>query len=199
MATKVEIWNMALSHLGVSKEVASVTERSKEAEACNRFYDSCVAALLTDHSWPFATKYATLALIEASPNDEWGYSYRYPTDCFFFRKILSGTRNDTLATKVAYEVAQDDSGRVIFTDAADAECKYTVITGESYFTSDFILALSFRLAYYIAPRVTAGDPFKLGPQMMQKYQFELSRSTSNAFNEDQSVEIQDTESIQARN
>lgn len=50
MATKVEIWNMALSHLGVSKEVASVTERSKEAEACNRFYDSCVAALLTDHS-----------------------------------------------------------------------------------------------------------------------------------------------------
>lgn len=199
MATKIEIWNMALSHLGISKEVASVTERSKEAEACNRFYDTCVEALLTDHSWPFATKYATLALIESDPNDEWAYSYRYPTDCFFFRKILSGTRNDTLATKIPFEVAKDDSGRVIFTDAVDAQGKYTVTVDESFFTSDFILTLSYRLAYYIAPRVTAGDPFKLGPQMMQKYQFELSRSTSNAFNEDQSVEIQDTESIAARN
>lgn len=190
---------MALSHLGISKEVASVTERSKEAEACNRFYDASVEALLTDHSWPFATKYATLGLIEASPNDEWGYSYRYPSDCFFFRKILSGTRNDTLDTKVPYEVASDSTGRVIFTDAVNAEGKYTIMTTESFFTSDFILALSFRLAYYIAPRVTAGDPFKLGPQMMQKYLFELGRATSNAFNEDQSIEIQDTESIQARN
>ena len=199
MATKIEIWNMALSHLGISKEVASVTERSKEAEACNRFYDTCVEALLTDHSWPFATKYDTLALIESDPNDEWAYSYRYPTDCFFFRKILSGTRNDTLATEIPFEVAKDASGRVIFTDAVDAQGKYTVTVDESFFTSDFILTLSYRLAYYIAPRVTAGDPFKLGPQMMQKYQFELSRSTSNAFNEDQSVEIQDTESIAARN
>ena len=91
----MDIWNTALSHLGISKEVASVDESSAEAKACRRFYDTTIKAVLKDYSWPFASKIATLNLITANPNDEWAYSYRYPSDCLFFRRILSGNRNDT--------------------------------------------------------------------------------------------------------
>lgn len=198
--SSTDICNIALSHLGISKEIANMNEQSKEAEACRRFYEVTRESVLKDHSWPFASKYATLALIEQNPNDEWAYSYRYPTDALFIRRILSGFRNDSEATKVAYAISQDDSGMIILTDQDSAQIHYTVnVQSESYFTSDFALAFSYRLAHYLAPRLTAGDPFKLGPQALQKYMLELGRATSNAFNEDASVEFQDTESIQARN
>lgn len=200
MSSKMDIWNTALSHLGISKEVASVDESSAEAKACRRFYDTTIKAVLKDYSWPFASKIATLNLITANPNDEWAYSYRYPSDCLFFRRILSGNRNDTELTKIVYAISQDASGLVIYTDAVTAQGEYTVnITDESYFASDFVLAVSYRLAYYMAARLTAGDPFKLGPAAMQNYMIELSRAKANSFNEDQSVTLQDTESIAARN
>jgi hypothetical protein len=200
MSSKMQIWNMALSHLGISKEVASETEQTIEAKACRRFYETTVKNVLKDHSWPFASKIATLNLIETSPNTEWAYSYRYPTDCLFFRRILSGNRNDTPATKVAYAISQDASAGVIFTDATNAVAEYTRnITDESFFPSDFETAVSYRLANYIAARVTAGDPFGLAKMAFQNYQIELSRAVANSFNEDQSVELQDTESVNARN
>lgn len=200
MSSKMQIWNMALSHLGISKEVASEDERSNEAAACRRFYDTTVKNSLKDHSWPFASKLATLNLIESNPNTEWAYSYRYPTDCLFFRRILSGNRNDTPATKIAYAISQDSSASILFTDASNAVAEYTRdITDESFFPSDFETAISYRLAYYIAPRLTAGDPFSLGEKALRNYQIELSRAVANSFNEDQSVELQDTESVAARN
>lgn len=201
MASKTDICNIALSHLGISKEIANVdSEQSKEAAACRRFYDVTIEATLKDYSWPFASKIAALNLIEENPNEEWGYSYRYPTDCLFFRRILSGNRNDTELTKVSYAVTKDNSGFIVYTDKADAQAEYTErITDESFFTSDFILAVSYRLASYIAPRITAGDPFKLGVMALQKYELEKSKAVANSFNEDQSVTLQDTESIAARN
>lgn len=63
----MDIWNTALSHLGISKEVASVDESSAEAKACRRFYDTTIKAVLKDYSWPFASKIATLNLITANP------------------------------------------------------------------------------------------------------------------------------------
>ena len=200
MASKTDIFNMAISHLGVSKEIANGdTENSKEASACRRFYDLARQATLKDIVWPFASKYATLNLIEENPNDDWSYSYRYPSDCLFFRKILSGVRDDTEASKIAYEISQDASGLIILTDLEDATCKYTVdVEDETYFQPDFVMAISYRLAYYIAPRITAGDPFNLGQKAMTNYTIELSKASANAFNEDQSITTQDTASIAAR-
>src|SRR5688572_11149621 len=111
MASETEIANLALSHLGVGKEIANLeTERSQEAVACRRFYDTARDATLRDFSWPFATKIAVLGLIEADPNDEWDYSYRYPSDCLQLRRILSGVRNDTRDSRVPFKLAHDDSG-----------------------------------------------------------------------------------------
>jgi len=200
MASKTDVCNMALSHLGISKEIANVdTERSQEANACRRFYDTARQAVLKDYSWPFTSKFFALNLIEENPNDEWVYSYRYPNDCLYVRRILSGFREDTEATKIVYKIAQDDTGFLIYTDKENAEIEYTVdFENEDLFPSDFILALSFRLAAYIAPRITAGDPFKLGDKAYQAYMLEVSRASANAFNEDKNTTPRDTESIAAR-
>jgi hypothetical protein len=75
----VDICNLALSHVGVSTEIANLdTERSKEAQACRRFYEPTREEVLRAFAWPFATRFVDLQLVEEEPNDEWAYSYRYP-------------------------------------------------------------------------------------------------------------------------
>lgn len=200
MSSKTNICNIALSHLGISKEIANVTtEQSQEAKACRLFYDVARKAVLKDFSWPFATRFADLNLIENNPNDEWFYSYRYPNDAVYIRRILSGFRDDNEATMIAYKIGQDDQGVLLYTDQANAKIEYTSnVENIDLFTSDFQIALSYRIAHYIAPRLTAGDPFNLGDKAMQKYMIEIGKASANAFNEDKSSLPLTTESIQAR-
>lgn len=200
MASSTEICNMALSHLGIGKEIAALeSERSQEAEACRRFYSTAQDATLRDFPWPFATKIAALALVEEDPNSEWGFSYQEPSDCLGLRRILSGIRNDNRQSRVPYRRAYGDSGAVIFTDAEDAEIEYTIrVTDPLRYSPDFILAFSLRIASYIAPRVTGGDPFKLGTRAMSLYEYELSKARSAAVNEEQDEEVPESEFIRGR-
>src|SRR3990167_2163908 len=126
MPSEVEICNMALGHLGVGKEIANLeTEKSTEASLCRRFYANTRDEALRDFPWPFATKLAALGLIEEDPNDEWGFSYRYPSDCLRLRRLLSGLRNDTRQSRAPYKIGKDDQGRLLFADLEDAEAEYT--------------------------------------------------------------------------
>lgn len=187
MATKTEIANLALSHLGVGKEISNLdTDSSSEGSVCRRFYDTCLEATLRDFPWPFATKIAALGLVEEDPNDEWGYSYRYPSDCLKLRRILSGLRTDTNDTRSPYKVSRDSAGLLIFSDQEDAELEYTLLNLDpEQYPADFVLALSFRMAHYIAPTVTSGDPFGLGQRAMQMYEYEISRAARTGINEEQ--------------
>jgi hypothetical protein len=185
MASKTSICNLAISHLGIDKEIGNVeTENSAEARACRRFYEDVLKMTLRDYEWPFASKIAELSLIEEEPNDEWDYSYQYPSDCLMARKILSGIRNDTEDTKVVYELAYGDSGQVIFTDQDEAELKYTVYVDEpNRYPPDFIMAFSLYLASAIAPRIVGADKGKIADRAMIKYLSLIANAQSNARNE----------------
>lgn len=186
MATKVEIWNTALSHLGIEKEIAGVDERSAEAAACRRFYDPTVDQLLRAFAWSFATRFATLALVEADPTSEWSYSYRYPSDCLLVRRILSGLRNDTPDTRIEYRITSDASGLLIYTDQADAEVEFTVLANDPLrYPSDFTSALSLLLAAKMAPRLTSGDPYKLRERNLNLFLAEIAEAKSASINEQQ--------------
>lgn len=201
MASKTEICNLALSHLGISKPIANVdTEQSQEASACRVFFNTTRQLVLRDFQWPFATKIIALELVEEDPNDEWKYSYRYPTNCINFRRVLSGIRNDERSTRETYRIVNDSSGQLIYTDQNEAEAEYTLdVTNTEILPPDFVMALSYRLAAYIAPRLTAGDPFKLGDKSAQLYQIEISRAAASAYNEEQPEQLPDSEFISARN
>jgi hypothetical protein len=200
MADKTAICNMALSHLGVSDEINNVdTERSAEAAACRRFFTQCVDEVMRDFNYPFATVYASLGLIESEPNDDWDYSYQYPSDCSRLLKILSGVRNDSRQSRVPYSLANGDTGKIIYTDQVNAVAKYTkIITDVSIFPPDVVSTLSLLLSSYIAPRITSGDPFKLGERAFRLYMMRKATAEANAFNEQQDDEDVDSEFIRSR-
>lgn len=200
-ASKVGICNLALSHLGIGKEIATFdTERSEEAAACRRFYDQALEQTLRDFAWPFATRTAELALVEEEPTSEWAYSYRYPANCVLVRRIPSGTRNETRQSKTPYRVASDATGRLIYTDKEDAEVEYTYnVVDPSLYPIDFVMALSLRLAVYIAPRITKGDPFKLRNETLSLYNYEISKAQAGSGNEEQPEEEPESEFVRARN
>lgn len=195
----VDIYNLALSHLGIGKEVGSLTEKTEEARACNRYFSITKDAMLRYFPWPFSTKIDALALIEEDPNDEWAYSYQIPSDCLNIKRILSGSRNDSRQERVSYKLTKGASGTVIFTDMEDAQAEYTVLTDDStLYPVDFGLALSFRLAAYVAPRLTNGDPFKMGDRAMQMYEYELRKAQATVANEEQPDQLPDSEFIRGR-
>lgn len=191
---------MALSNLGLGKEIGNAdTENSAEARAFRRFFETARDATLRDFDWPFATKFVDLGLIETGPTDEWGYSYQYPSDCLKFRRIPSGTRIDTTNTAVKFRIARGDSGQIILTDQQDAEGEYTVLVEAiEEWAPDFVLALSWRLAIYMAPRITGGDPFKLRESAAKMYAYQLALAQNNAGNEERLDTPPESEFISGR-
>jgi hypothetical protein len=196
-SSKAGICNKALSHLGIGKQIANLeSERSQEALACKEFYDDARDAVLRDYNWPFATKVATLQLIEEDPTTEWAYSYRYPTDCVNFRKILSGTREDTPATRVPFDIYANNE---IYSDAEEAVGQYTTrVDNPTLYPPDFVMAFSFLLAHYIAPRLTGGDPNRLGDRALKLYDMEIRKARANASNEEVGGPEPDAEWIRGR-
>lgn len=204
MADKTGICNLAISHLAVSKEIANVeTERSEEAKACRRFYAPALAEALRDFPNPSLTVQANLALVTDNTSDtdaEWSYSYRYPSDCSKAMRILSGDRNDTPETRVPYRIIADSQGKLILTDREDAILEYaqTSDSPDQWFP-DFVMAFSLLLAFYIAPRVTAGDPFKLGQRAYSAYLVSKIKADANAIGEQQDEQPPESSTINSRN
>jgi len=195
-----DICNMALSHLGIGKELANMeTDTGENASACRRFYENCRDNMLSDFPWPFATVTTDLGLVEEDPNDEWSFSYRYPSNSLMLKRIFSGTRNDTIQSRVPYRITRDATGLLIFTDWEDATMEYTFKeTDPGRFPPDFIMALSALLAFTIAPRIAKGDPFKLGDRAYNIYQVKLAEAKASAANEEVPDQTPESEFIRER-
>ena len=199
--SKTTIANLALSHLGIGKEISILeTEQSTEAKAIRPVFDTCARKVLRDFSWPFATRFVSLGLLDTPvPGAQWEFAYQYPSDCLNFRKILSDVRNDTPDTVVPYRIAYGDAGQIILTDKESAVAEYTVYVDDtSRYTPDFELALSYLIAAMIAPKVTAGDPAKLGQRALQLYSYEIENAKKNASNEEQREQAPEAEAIRVR-
>lgn len=180
MASAVDICNLALAHLGDNATVASIDppEGSAQSEHCARFYPIARDSLLEKHSWGFATKRATLALL-SSNIPEWKYAYAAPKDMLNVLAILADdAANDysvpipqpysNIATVNAgqgfytpapFSVETLDNGtQVIYTDVENATIRYTGrVTDTTKFSPLFVDALAWLLASYLAGPVIKGD------------------------------------------
>lgn len=87
MASVVEICNRALSNIGNSRSINSLTEASKEAGECSLHFEACRDAVLSDFDWNFATKRVALA-DTSNPPPDWEYAYQYPSDCLRISEIM---------------------------------------------------------------------------------------------------------------
>ena len=204
MTAKIDIVNMALGHLAQSSEINDFdTDRTTAGQAARRYYDEARQKVLRDFDWPFANTVETLALVEEDPTVEWGFSYRYPENALAVRRILNGaTRVDTESSRAQYSIGRDASGRIIYaefptSETAPLQIQYTYDEEDTErFTSDFVIALSFYLAFLMGPRVTQDTKFGLAAY--QLYRQAISEAKANAANEEPRDRQPDAELIRER-
>ena len=214
VATTASICNNALRHLAISKPITTILDTTENALACNAFYDQTRDEVLREFNWPFARRVTSLGAVVGGTitipvNLDWQYSYRLPADCLFARRLLPGTRLDVTETRIPFALGSDTTGRLLFTDlpyqAATSnfpeipQLEYTAeISAEARFSSEFASAFSFKLAFYMAPALTGGDPNKLGPRAFQLYQMAIQNAQDTSFNERQPDQAPESSFIRTR-
>lgn len=172
MFTKAKIFNLTLGALLLTRQIIDTdSDASNEAKALNLYYDIALGAALEDMDLDSTATQETLALVEEDPNDLWAYSYEYPSNCAFFRRIVSPERIDNRETWIDKEVRMVDEQTVILTDEETA-------IGE-YIANDFPLAqlknanaglaIAYRLAVMAGPLVVGKGFVKLVPDLEKKY------------------------------
>lgn len=177
--SETTICNMALGHCGDSDGIASFDETSAAARACRLFYEQARDEVIQELAPSFARRSAALGLVTdytaGTAFYEYGYSYRYPADALSVVRIQNGsTRLATGTNRPVWRVMSDDDGGLLFMDQADAIVEYTVrVTDTSRYTPDFVQVLALKLAAYIAPSLTGGDPTKLRERNLALYAQQL--------------------------
>lgn len=183
-----DLCNEALSHLGVSVEIASLdSDKSKEAKACRRFYDRTLDEVLRDFPWGFANVIEPLALVEDFTGlaSDWLYSYRYPADAVAIRRLFLDGAGRLLndRARMPYTIGRDASGLLLYSDLASATVEYTSReTDTSRFPPDFASAFTHLLAHKIGPRV-AGDRVQLVAAQYPLYDEAIRNARKNNMNE----------------
>lgn len=122
VAFSTQLCNLALSHLGISKQLVNLgTDVSAEASQCRLHYGGAVAQALRVYPWSFATRYASLALVAGTSavpvNNDWQYAYRAPVNMKMARRIAvvgSGRKFD--AAPITFRKGTDATGDLIYSN-----------------------------------------------------------------------------------
>ena len=196
MASPVQICNVALTHLGESGLISSISppDGSVNAGYCATFYPVAKAEMLELGNWQFATRRGTLAVTE---NDSGYYEYAYalPANCLRVLKVI-GPEDDEAGSSVVYETRNN----IIYTDTEEAVCVYTAnITDSTKFSPTFVTALSFLLAAYLAgPIIKGADGVKFATAMREAAAATTDRSLTVSSNSRSVTEDYTPSSILAR-
>lgn len=163
--SEVSICNMALSLVGASSSIESLTEDSAEANECNIWYTFSRRLALAANDWSFARRRQTLATHgDVPPDGVWGYRYQYPSDCVRMRKIqhpVSGvgvwspeTRDLVAAADAipfSIELDDDQDTKSILTNLDNAIGVYTMdLTTVTLFSEFFVVMFAEALAAKVA-------------------------------------------------
>lgn len=202
MASKNEICNLALGHLGHSIFISNVeSDNSPEAAACRLFYDYALECTLKGADWPFAGRTVTLALVSGADAGEYGFAYRYPASALKIRRIVNRFSGGsfTPSEPPPYSFSSDNGGLLLLTNVQEAVVSVTThLTQVSLYPADFCMALSYMLASLIAPKVTKSDSFNMSDKMLQRFNLFNSKAVANASNEIQNQRPAEAESVRAR-
>lgn len=169
--TKPQIYNLALSALLLAREVSDVdTDQSNEVRVLNTHYDIALRSTIQDLDLDSTSTLITLELYETLTNEKWLYSYKYPTNCSFLRRLDSLAKTDDRSTHISKRVALRDNLKVIYTDEenAVAECiPNDVALGT--LSSMAGMALAYRLAFLSAPLIVGKGAKALRESIQEAY------------------------------
>jgi hypothetical protein len=122
----IDIWNLALSSVGVDFNVDQPNEASRPAELCRLHYPNVRDKALMAANWASAKATRRLALISSTdttrdwrdgdPEPNWNYAYQLPADYLYPRYTASGGR---------FTLGVISDKRVLFSGEANIILTYT--------------------------------------------------------------------------
>ncbi len=189
--------NMALGHIGVSKQIGNmVTEKSTEAVQCALYYPQAIQESIEGWDWPELTTWASLALVATQPNDDWAYAYNYLNDCAKIRRIVTiNGRKET--NPPAWKLGTYNGKTSLFAQVNPCPIEYTrLLTDITQASALLVGAISWRLASFIAPALTRMQG--RAESCFQMYQLLLSQAEVQRANEQQHEPELESEMIRAR-
>lgn len=212
--TAVQLFNLALLKIGQSKGITALGNESRAAWTGELIYDHTLRQVLRTFPWPFATRYADLAWVEGdgetAVNGDWLFSYRWPSDCLFARRIVpagaNGTGRQFSDTPVPFREGHDATGILIYCNENHAESaeddpvvnlEYTAINCDGLWADDiFIDAFTWLLASKAAPSLSRDD--KLAGRCFAMYQLTLEQAAAVATREGQQEKVGEAEWMRNR-
>lgn len=87
MASETELFNRALSRIGIDQFLGDPNETSKAGTQFRMWYNTCRQTALRDFPWNFATAIAALAPLSNISVPGWMYAYAYPVNCLQARQV----------------------------------------------------------------------------------------------------------------
>ena len=183
MVTKVDIYNLALSHLGITA-ITSLTEDTPSVRAGNQFYEPSRDAVFSDFKWPFANvSEALVGVDDAVLELEWAYVYVYPTQAAAVWNVYN---ESTIKTKeneefeVVFQVA--NNRKVIASNNATAYAEYTYkVIDTTIYSPNFVILLSLRLASSMAHTLIAD--VEVGNELLLTYGNALAEARRLSYSE----------------
>lgn len=163
MSSEVDIVNLALSNLGDSATVDSISppDGSVQAGKAATLYPIARGQLLQRFPWSFATRRAALqAITNTAQPTSWLYSYTKPSECLLIQAIYpEDYTNDAQNRFVEYEVETLASGaEVIYCNCEAAQIKYTkLVTDTTVYPPLFVVALARLLSAMLAGPLLRGN------------------------------------------
>ena len=163
MATKLEIYNLALSKLS-AKRVADLSENTPSRIICDQHYDIARRTTLeAQHSWTFATSAFELTSITVPVAYEtlWAKAYSYLESAIQLIRVFQTDNADVKYIVRVYEETPSVFKQCILADMEGLYAEYILdIEEPSFFSPLFIDALTTNLASRIAFPLTRSASFE---------------------------------------
>lgn len=160
MATAIDICNLALSRLGDRATVASIDppEGSVQADHCARFYPLAKETALAAHAWRFAVTRRRLPALDVEPVGASGRYFALPADCLAVVSVTSAEGWTPALDPMLFTTENVNGARAVLADADSVVCRYvSAKTQEDAFPPEFVDALAWLLASYLAGAMIAGS------------------------------------------
>lgn len=150
MASKVEIANFALTRIGESQRITSLSDNTESAKMVNAIYEETARCVMAESTFSSTIRRKALALTTTTPAFQYTYEFQLPTNPKCLRVVtINSTSTDTRSPNSIPYVVEGDK---LLTNVSTCNIVYVAHLTDSedygpYLTTAIIYKLSSELAY----------------------------------------------------